>query len=242
MRNVEDYARQALQENVLSKRAKIVVQHLLDNGHITTEEIEKIGYAHAPRAARDVREAGIPITTKMVSHDGKRMAQYTFGDPNNIEDNKLGGRVTFPKKFKDKLLKIQGNRCAICNQQYDEKYLQIDHRVPYEYNGDSHQLDVKDYMLLCAECDRKKDRATEVGCKKTCFKTNDLSIIRSCFWASPENYTHICMKPIRRLDLAWFGENDVQVFDEIKKRALIENISLQELVKRTLAHDFDSLN
>jgi len=221
-------------EQVKSKRARAVIDFILKHGLVTTEDIEKMGYAHPPRAVRDVRENGIPLDTVRVKGvNGKSIAAYKFGDPVEIQSFKLGGRKTFSKQFKTALLEKQGGRCAICNEEYDDKYLQIDHRVPYELSGDSKTLDIKDFMLLCAECNRKKDRATELGCRNTCFKTNDLSIIRSCFWASPENYAHICMEQIRRIDLAWKGE-EVSVYDNLKSRANSQNKTLQDFVKQLL--------
>lgn len=221
-------------EQVKSKRARAVIDFILKHGLVTTEDIEKMGYAHPPRAVRDVRENGIPLDTVRVKGvNGKSIAAYKFGDPAEIQSFKLGGRKTFSKQFKTALLEKQGGRCAICNEEYDDKYLQIDHRVPYELSGDSKTLDIKDFMLLCAECNRKKDRATELGCRNTCFKTNDLSIIRSCFWASPENYAHICMEQIRRIDLAWKGE-EVSVYDNLKSRANSQNKTLQDFVKQLL--------
>lgn len=51
-------------EAVTAKRARIVIDHILEHGYITTEELKnKYGYNHPPRAARDVREEGIPLET-----------------------------------------------------------------------------------------------------------------------------------------------------------------------------------
>lgn len=36
---------------VTSKRPKTVIQHILKNGFVTTEELKSLGYEHAPRAA-----------------------------------------------------------------------------------------------------------------------------------------------------------------------------------------------
>lgn len=47
---------------VTAKRPRTVIDHILKYGHITTEELkEKYGYNHPPRAARDVKEQGIPL-------------------------------------------------------------------------------------------------------------------------------------------------------------------------------------
>ncbi|MCK4733562.1 MAG: hypothetical protein KAT65_14005 [Methanophagales archaeon] len=57
----------------LSKRAKIVVEHIIKYGYITTEDLEKkYGYSHPPRAARDVRESGIPLETFKVKSMGSK--------------------------------------------------------------------------------------------------------------------------------------------------------------------------
>lgn len=221
----------------LSVRAQKVVDYLIDNGSVTTEEIASWGYGHAPRAIRDVREAGIPlITSRIQSSDGRSIGIYTFGEPKNIKENRLEGRTTFPKYFKDELYKLQDGRCEICSQKYDKKFLQVDHRVPYEFGeGDSTELETADFMLLCAEDNRRKARATEVDCAKTCFQSGDINIVKSCFWASPENYTHIAMKPIRQLELAWFGKDETDVFDQAKSLASAAGMSLQDYLKSLLS-------
>jgi len=59
--------------SITNKRARVVIQHILKRGFITTEALEKkYGYNHPPRAARDVREAGIPLETfRARSSDGR---------------------------------------------------------------------------------------------------------------------------------------------------------------------------
>lgn len=43
-------------KSVTAKRPRIVIDHILKHGHITTEELKtEYGYDHPPRAARDVR-------------------------------------------------------------------------------------------------------------------------------------------------------------------------------------------
>lgn len=220
---------------VKGKRALAVIRHIEKNGMVTTEDLEKMGYIHPPRAVRDVRENGIPIKMVRIKRkDGKSIAAYSFGDPAEIQDFKLGGRQVFSKEFKKRLFEKQEGRCAICGEKYDSIFLQIDHRVPYEYMGDGREeFNLDDFMLLCATCNRKKDRATE-RCIETCFKTKDLKIIRSCFWASPENYTHICMEPIRRSELAWKGEKELAQYEKIAKKARAEGKDLGSYIKDLL--------
>jgi len=106
-----------LLKSVTNKRAHIVIEHILVHGFITTEELEKkYGYNHPPRAARDVREACIPLETfRVQSSDGRSIAAYKFGDLTKIRKGRLEGRKTFPKKLKDELYEISGGKCAICS-------------------------------------------------------------------------------------------------------------------------------
>jgi hypothetical protein len=94
-----------LAESITNKRAKIVIDHILKHGFITTEDLEKTyGYNHPPRAARDVREAGIPLETfKAKSANGKSIAAYRFGDLSKIRNNRVDGRQIFSKEFKKSL-------------------------------------------------------------------------------------------------------------------------------------------
>ena len=53
-------------KSVTAKRPRTVIEHILTYGYITTEELkEKYGYNHPPRAARDVREQGIPLDERV---------------------------------------------------------------------------------------------------------------------------------------------------------------------------------
>lgn len=53
----EEYPEEFLKllQAVTNKRARIVIDHILEHGFVTTEELKtKYGYDHPPRAARDV--------------------------------------------------------------------------------------------------------------------------------------------------------------------------------------------
>lgn len=148
-----------LLKEISNKRARIVIENILEYGFITTEELEKqYGYNHPPRAARDVREFGIPLETFRVKHsDGRTIAAYRFGDLTQVQMGRLQGRQTFPKKLKDALYDKQDGKCAICGGRFESRYLQVDYRVPYEVVGDtSDKLNSDDFMLLCGPCNRAK--------------------------------------------------------------------------------------
>ena len=124
--------------SVKGKRSRIVVEHILEFGSITTEELEKqYGYRHPPRAVKDVRDQGIPIETYSAkSSDGRNIAAYRFGDLSQIESGRIGGRSTFSRRFKERLFQESSGKCSICNGKFALRELQIDHRIPYEVAGD----------------------------------------------------------------------------------------------------------
>ena len=157
-------ARKALAA-VTGKRARIVVDHIRKYGSITTDDLkEKYGYDHPPRAIKDVSDQGIPLLKSIVrKKDGKRMAEYRFGDFDNLRVGRIGGRANFPKAFKQALVVEYGKRCCLCIAPLLPRYLQIDHRIPYEVAGDgvAETLDVKDYMLVCGSCNRAKSWSCE---------------------------------------------------------------------------------
>ncbi|MGQ9581820.1 MAG: HNH endonuclease signature motif containing protein [Armatimonadota bacterium] len=145
---------------IRNKRARVVIEHILEHGYITTEQLEKdYGYNHPPRAARDVREVGIPLETYRVkSSDGRSIAAYRFGDLNTIRKGRLQGRIAIPKQLKKRLYELTSGKCSICSGDFEERYLQVDHRIPYEISGDTNSgsWNVEDYMLLCRSCNRAK--------------------------------------------------------------------------------------
>ncbi len=222
-------------KKINNKRAKIVIEHILNHGHITTEELEHTyGYNHPPRAARDVREAGIPLETfKVKSSKGKSIAAYRFGDLSKIQANKLGGRNIFTKDFKHRLYNKMAGKCFICNGKFEERDLQIDHRVPYEISGDNKEIkqSLNDYMLLCSSCNRAKSWSCE-HCEN--WKVSkEPSLCKRCYWGNPEDYTHIALKQIRRLDVQWQG-SEVRYFEDLKKESIKYNIKLPEFVKELI--------
>ena len=149
-------------ESITNKRARIVIDHIIKHGFITTEDLEKeYGYNHPPRAARDVREAGIPLETyRTKSNDGQRnIAAYKFGDFKNVRQERIKGRINWPKNFKNDLVEKYGARCLISGAELEPRALQIDHRIPYQITGDDaskKKLDVEDFMLLSSTSNRAK--------------------------------------------------------------------------------------
>ena len=225
----------ALCRAVEAKRARTVIDHILEHGIITNEELSELyGYDHPPRAIRDVRENGIPLITYSVisPKTGRRMGAYTFDDLAKMRRGRLGGRKAFSKQFKQDLIELYGSKDTITNEPLDERYLQIDHRVPYEVAGDDNgKLDPKDFMLLDASSNRAKSWSCE-HCANFLEK-HDPEICKTCFWASPEDYQHIAETQSRRIELVWAGD-DVRVFDRLKTEALAKDLSLSSYIKSHL--------
>ncbi len=234
----------ALAEKVIaegkSKRAIAVLKVLLDKGTISTDELQEMGYNHPPRAVGDVRDAGIPIVTGSVTSEktGRRMAIYSFGDPSQIQEGRIGGRSAFPKAFKAELIARYGSRDSITGAELDERVLQIDHRIPYRIAGDAslEEHRVQDYMLLDASSQRAKSWSCE-NCPN--MKARDPKVCRTCYWAYPEQYQHVATQQIRRTDIAWQGP-DVGVHERLEAIARKGDKTVAELLKvlaRQIAKD-----
>ena len=224
-------------DKVTAKRPRTVIDHIIEHGVITTEELRSLyGYDHPPRAVRDVRECGIPLETIKVRSKttGRMIGAYRFDSPENILWGRISGRSAFSKGFKNALIERFGARDAITGEPCPPRYLQIDHRIPYEVAGDTahDENQAGDYMLLDASSQRAKSWSCE-QCPNW-QEARDEMVCRSCFWASPESYTHIAGEHIRRVDIQWRGA-EVAVFECVRERAEREDTTVAAFIKRLLA-------
>lgn len=221
--------------SVTAKRPKTVIDHILKHGSITTEELkDKYGYDHPPRAARDVREHGIPLETfKVQAKNGRKIGPYRFGAPLKMRLKRFDGRTALSKQIKEKLIEKYGCKCFIYLEEMDESVLQIDHRIPYEVGGDdkSATLNPDDFMLLSGSANRAKSWSCE-HCENW-RKQKNPEICLSCYWAYPEKYEHVGMRQLRRLDLIWEGD-DISNYDQLKEDASSYGVTLPEFVKEIL--------
>ncbi|HXH55130.1 MAG TPA: HNH endonuclease [Gammaproteobacteria bacterium] len=220
-------------KKVTAKRPKTVIDHILEHGFITSEQLKnEYGYNHPPRAVRDVREHDIPIVTSTVKGtDGRLIAKYTFGDFAKKKLSKMSGRTNLSKKIKNELVKKYGSKDFIYGELIDETGLQVDHRIPFEISGESEIENFDNFMLLSGSTNRAKSWSCE-----HCENWNEIKerkICSSCYWAYPENYTHIAMTEIGRIDLLWQGE-DLKIYTAIKERASKMHKEVQEIIKDIL--------
>ncbi|MBD2496102.1 HNH endonuclease [Nostoc sp. FACHB-280] len=222
-------------QSVTAKRPKAVIDHILQYGFITTEELkERYGYNHPPRAARDVREHGIPLETfRVTGSDGRKIAAYRFGDVSKARFSRLSGRTGLSKQIKNELIRRYGCKCFIYLEKVEERELQIDHRVPFEVDGEP-ELAPESFMLLCGSANRAKSWSCE-HCENW-NSIKDKSICLSCYWAYPENYTHIAMQEIRRIDLMWQGD-DIEIYEKLKQQAIRLEKEIPEFIKEIIERE-----
>jgi len=234
-----DFIRQL--KAVKKKRPRTVIEHILKHGFITTEELRtKYGYNHPPRAARDVREEGIPLETFRVrGSEGRSIGAYRFADARKARFGTLEGRIVFSKRFKEQIIDVLGCKCTICLQSYEDRYLQIDHRIPYEVVGDAEakSRQIVDFMLLCGSCNRAKSWSCE-HCINW-LEQRESEVCRTCYWAAPEEYKHVALTEIRRMDVVWAGD-EVKVYEALKKRAALLQSDMPHYVKDALRRHIEN--
>jgi len=212
---------------VMNKRARFVLDSIVKNGIVTTEEINQAGYDHPPRAAQDVRDLGFRLKTIKVKHsNGRSIAAYVF-DEGELEAGKEGRRL-LPKKERDALIHAAGDKCQICGSEHN---LQVDHRIPYEVAGESQRGEEQPYQILCGSCNRKKSWSCE-HCPNWLLDKS-LQVCRSCYWAEPTAYSHVAMQQQRRADLVWI-DDEVKDFERIRGEAASHRRSIPEEIKHIL--------
>lgn len=145
----------------------------------------------------------------------------------------MSGRTGLSKKIRDALVGKYGCKCFIYLEEIDERDLQIDHRVPYEVGGDGEndELNPEDFMLLSGSANRAKSWSCE-HCENW-NNVKDRSVCLTCYWAYPENYSHIAMRQIRRIDLIWQGK-EVEIYEKLKTQAQSLGSEIPEVVKEII--------
>lgn len=200
--------------SITDKRPSTVIQHIIKNGFITTEELTNVyGYEHAPRAARDVRERGVNLVTYRVkSSDGRSIAAYKFGKPVFVDNklSKVAGRTALSSALKKALIDKYGAICFVYLQPMEERLLQVDHRIPYEIGGEQED-NIDCYMLLCPSANRAKSWTCE-HC--TNWTQKNIELCSNCFWAHPEDYTHIAGKEERQIIIT-FTDNEIEDYNRL---------------------------
>ena len=221
--------------NRLGKRPRTVLELILKNGSVSTYELGQLGYDQPPRAAQDLKEAGVSLKVSYGRHHktGSRMAIYSLADI--IDENSFLGRRHFPKRFRQEILQRFDYKCNICNTTYPARILQLDHRVPYIVGGEGKKLYVEDYQPLCGSHQRSKSWECE-HCPNRIERI--LEVCRTCYWACPDgNYTHVATRPERRTDITWSDAEEIELYEKLQERASREGKDISSLLKDIAAHE-----
>ena len=216
-----------------------MIDHILRHGYVTTEELRDLyGYNHPPRGARDVREQGIPLETSgLLVPEGDVLGHTGSAILRGQRSAQLTGRTALSARIKESLIERFGARCNIYLEPFSERDLQVDHRVPFEIAGEGTLSDSPDgYMLLCPSANRAKSWSCE-HCEN--WRARDISVCRSCYWASLESYSHVAMRDIRRLDIIWTGDESSE-YEDLSREASRANQELPEFVKSVIRHHLGS--
>lgn len=221
-------------ESVTAKRPRTVIQHILEHGYITSQELKDVyGYNHPPRAIRDVREHGIPIVTyRVTGTDGRKIAAYKFGDPEDAgkSPSKAAGRTVLSKVLKQALIEKYGAKCFIYLEEMDAKKLQVDHRIPYEISGEQNEQDIDCFMLLSPSANRAKSWTCE-HCEN--WDVKDSGFCVKCFWAHPEDYDHVAGKPEKMISIIFSG-NEI---DDYNKLILLAGKDTAQTTIKKILHE-----
>lgn len=130
--------------------------------------------------------------------------------------------------LKKALVDKYGAVCFIYLQPVDERLLQVDHRIPYEIGGEqSDNIDC--YMLLSPSANRAKSWTCE-HCPNWDIK--DVEFCQNCFWAHPENYSHIAGKEERQIIIT-FTDNEIEDYEQLV--ALVGKEHAENEIKRLIS-------
>lgn len=214
-------------------RSRVVVEHILDNGYITTLQLSELGYEHPPRAAADVRDRGIPLQTVRKAIDGKQVGHYRFPDDLDQLDQTSRGRISISKKFRKEVLEYYGEIDIFTRAATSPREIQIDHRIPYRISGDPRQpFEVENFMPVSAAMNRAKSWECE-ACPN--WEERVVEVCESCYWAIPDrSYQHVATIPVRRLDITWQGENEIIEFDHLLQMSQDEELDMAALIKKMI--------
>ena len=91
-------------------------------------------------------------------------------------------------------------------------------------------------MLLCGSCNRAKSWTCEHCDNLTGLR--DRELCRTCYWGNPEQHVHVALRPIRRTDLVWTGE-EVRHFDLISRLATEVGERVPEFIKGVVRETLD---
>lgn len=230
-------------KDVTSLRPLVVIYHMLKDGSISTERLQKeYGYDQAPRAAQDVKDHGIKLTsTSGRTSDGHRMVSYALDITGSVGTHKSGRRA-FDKREKLAIASDQYDpSCDLCGLSLSIAELQADHRVPYDIAGELSDGDRTraHVMLLCPSCNRSKSWACE-HCPNWEPEARVPATCKSCYWSGNEGHAHAATVKGRWLTLSWRGPDVVDV-DDVQEEATRNGVALDVAVRNLVTREAERL-
>jgi hypothetical protein len=86
-------------------------------------------------------------------------------------------------------------------------------------------------MPLCGSCNRAKSWSCE-HCRNW---QNDkkIDICMTCYWSNPEEYDHIAMTELKRLDIVWI-DKEINDYESLSHAAREEGEKMPDYVKEVL--------
>lgn len=216
-----------------NQRAKLVVDTILAKGFMNTAELSDAGYEHPPRAAQDVRELGIPLLSPLAPVDGRNIAHYRF--PGRVAlDRDATGRRKPPPSLKQELIDAHGPVDMFSGTELPVSMLEVDHRIPFAVLPDSDDsLNPDDFMLVSGSMNSTKSRECQ-RCPN--WTQRDPATCETCYWAIPDrDYKHVATLPLRRPDIAWTGDAEVNDFETLLSRARAQGLTMSEFLKQQMA-------
>lgn len=233
--DLDEEVKEAIAEVIdfMGKRPLLGLATLLENHpQWTSGRLIKANYDHSPRVFGDLKDFGVPILAEnMLGQNGERSHHYRLGSKEDIVRRPLKGRSTLRKKIKRELLAKFGCKDSLTEIEFPETSLQIDHRIPFRVSGDDPaNLMVERFMLLSAS----SQRAKAMACKRCRNMENAIQeTCKTCYWASPEDYTHVEGTEAKVTTVIWHGD-DKDLFSLLKQQATLNNKDLAEEIKATL--------
>lgn len=100
--------------------------------------------------------------------------------------------------------------------------------MPYQVAGESLKGTSDPYMVLDGTCNRRKSWICE-HCPNL-LKHKKVVTCESCYWAYPEEHTHVAMEELRRVDVVFSGE-ETKAFDKFRRAARKQSESVRDRLK-----------
>ena len=113
----------------------------------------------------------------------------------------------------------------------DGAVLQVDHRIPYEVDGEQDNHNIDAFMLLSPSANRAKSWTCE-HCQN--WRKKDKAFCMRCFWAYPEDYDHIAGKYEKVISIVFTGDE----IEDYTKLIQISGMANAQKVIKKIIHDY----